>query len=105
MTDYTVQGSGRMDPRDELTIWVGACRYYLGRQSYAVSMFCEALRAAWPSLSAETQDIIMRDIDEAFERDDRARADRSSGAERTYLPLGHNCDRESWEGVRRLWKP
>ena len=91
-----------MNPRDELTIWVGACRYYLGRRSYAVSTFCEALRAAWPTLSAETQDIIIRDVDEAFASDNKRRG--MAGAI-GYLPLGHDCDRESWEGVRRLWMP
>ena len=24
-----------------MTLWVGACRYYLGRRSYAVSEFCQ----------------------------------------------------------------
>ena len=88
-----------MNPRDELTVWVGACRYYLGRTSYAVSTFADALRATWPSLSPETRDIITCDVEETFEQDDRAR-ERGEA----YRPLGHDCDRASWETVRRLWE-
>ena len=92
-----------MNPRDEIALWLGATRYYLGRTSYAVSAWCDQLRLAWPTLTTETRDLIRRDVEEEFARDDRARADTSSGAEHTYLPLGHNCDRAAWETVRALW--
>lgn len=82
----------------ELTLWVGATRYYLGRQTYAVEDFCNLLIGEWPSLSSHTKQILMRDINEEFRRDDDARA---NGAE--HKPLGHDCDRKSWARVRNLW--
>jgi hypothetical protein len=82
-----------------LTLWVGATHYYLGRSSYAVSDFSELLIQQWDSLPEKTQFIIRRRIEEFFERDDRARSEGSD-----CKPLGHNCDRASWDNVRALWK-
>lgn len=89
-----------MNVQDELTLWTGVVRYYLGRMSYAVSSACEMLCAEWPKLSPETRWMIQRDIEEAFGSDDKARA----RGEIAWLPLGHDCDRRSWETVRRLWE-
>ena len=41
------------------------------------------------------QNIIKRDLEEEFKRDDEARADG-----REFKPLGHDCDRASWEKLR-----
>ena len=87
-----------MNPRDEIALWLGATRYYLGRTSYAVSAWCDQLRLAWPTLATETRDLIRRDVEEEFARDDRAR-ERDE-----YLTLGHDCDRAAWETVRALWR-
>lgn len=80
------------------TLWLGAFRYYLGRMTYAVGDFCDLLIAEWPSLPDRTKNLIQRDLTEAFARDDEQRAD---GKE--YLQLGHDCDRQQWERVRKLW--
>jgi hypothetical protein len=83
---------------DELTIWVGACRYYMGRRTYAVSNFCGLLRREWPKLDERTKQIIRGDVEEGFERDNQA---RQSG--HTFRPLGDDCDRAEWDKVRALW--
>ncbi len=83
----------------EITLWLGATRYYLGRRTYAVSDFCELLIENWGSLEEKTKNLLIRDIEQEFEDDDRARLEG-----RDYKPLGDNCDRESWEKVRNLWK-
>ena len=81
-----------------LTLWLGAFRYYCGRKSYAVSSFCDLLIAQWPSLPERTRELIRRDLEEEFERDERARAEG-----RQFLPLGLDCDRDAWRRVRDLW--
>lgn len=88
-----------MSPDKELTLWVGATRYYLGRMSYAVSDFCNLLIGSWNDLDSRTKTIIRRDIEEEFVRDDESRERGDS-----YHPLGHDIDRQSWEHVRKLWK-
>jgi hypothetical protein len=80
------------------TVWLGAFRYHLGRQTYAVSGFCEILQAQWESIPKCCQDLIKRDLEEEFNRDDECRA---SGGQ--YKPLGDNCDRIQGEKVRKLW--
>lgn len=82
---------------DPHTLIIGAARYYMGRMTIAACWFAEhELARAWDDLPAGTRRVIQRDITEAFERDDEARA---SGAR--YLPLGADCDRKAWDAVRR----
>lgn len=83
---------------EKLTLWVGAMRYYLGRQSYAVHDFCDMLVKEWNDLDMMTRSILIRDIEEAFDRDDRA---RTQGLQ--VKPLGMDQDRRCWEQVRKLW--
>ena len=87
-----------MRDEDALTLWLGATRYYLGRMTYAVSNYCDLLRREWPNLPEQTRNLIQRDVEEEFVRDDN---DRAEG--RQYTALGHDCDRAEWEKVRRLW--
>ena len=94
-----------MNERDIGTLWIGATRYYLGRMTYAVSDFCEALRAEWARLPESVRGIIKRDIEAEFDRDDKYRTAHVgrppfSGCH----PLGQDCDRRQWERVRELWK-
>jgi hypothetical protein len=81
-----------------LTLWLGAFRYYLGRQTYAVSDFCELLRSQWQTLPERTQMLIKRELENTFMRDDEYREKGSR-----FMPLGHDCDRAEWEKVRELW--
>jgi hypothetical protein len=77
---------------------VAAVRYCLGRKSYIVGDCKDWLIDQWLNISAKAQDVIRRDVEEAFEADDRARA-----AGNQYKPLGWDCDRDDWERVRVLW--
>lgn len=89
-----------MNDYQELTLWLGATRYYLGRTTYAVDDFCQLLIGNWETFCSKTQELIRRDVEDAFQRDDEFRADN----ETRWLPLGDNCDRQSWERVRNLWR-
>jgi hypothetical protein len=88
-----------MKPADELTLWLGATRYYMGRMTYAVSSFCELLIEQWPALNEDTRYLIQRDLEREFAKDDEMRQQKSQ-----FLPLGQDCDRAEWERVRRLWQ-
>jgi len=87
---------------EQSTVWIGACRYYTGRMTYAVGNFCDALIRHWPVLPDHARSIIQRDVEEAFRRDDEARA-RFHRINIGSYPLGHDCDRVEWEKVRALW--
>ena len=83
----------------KLTLWLGAFRYYCGRMTYAVGDFCGMLIAEWPDLPAPLRNLIGAELEAEFRRDDELRGKGAS-----YLPLGNQCDRESWERVRALWR-
>jgi hypothetical protein len=84
------------DHFDPHLLLISSQRYCIGRTSYIVGWWCESLIRAWPSVPENTKEILKRDLREAIEDDDRARADGE-----TYLPLGHKCDRKAWEA---LWQ-
>ena len=84
--------------RGELMV-IAAVRYCLGRRSYIVGDCADWLIEQWPNFSDKTQFIVKRDIEEAFEGDDRAREDMCD-----YKPLGMDMDRAEWERVRKLWE-
>lgn len=79
-------------------LWVGAFRYHLGRMTYAVSDFCNLLIETWPTLPEHTRNLIRRDLEEEFKRDNEARTEGWP-----YRPLGDDCDRREWARVRALW--
>ena len=95
--DFAVAVLGAMSSHDHLMA-IAAFRYCLGRMTYIVGDCASWLIKIWPYLSKETQNIIKRDLEEAFTRDDE---DRESG--RDCKALGHDCDRAEWERVRKLW--
>jgi len=95
--DFAVAVLDAMSAHDHLMI-IAAFRYCLGRMTYIVSECASWLIKTWPTLSQQTQNIIQRDIEEAFARDDE---DREAG--RDYKALGHDCDRAEWMRVRKLW--
>jgi hypothetical protein len=88
-----------MNTDQEITLWLGATRYYLGRTTYAVGEFADLLIEHWPTLDYNTRFLLQRDIEKEFSGDDEA---RKRGY--THFPLGANCDRAEWERVRRLWQ-
>ena len=69
--------------------------------TYSVEDFCDLLISAWPTLPKKTQELIQRDLTEAFQRDDEARSDKQCST--VYHALGNDCDRQQWERVRALW--
>lgn len=82
-------------------LFIDAVRYCLGRRSYQVAVTTEWLRANWKHLPREARDIIMQDVERAFDRDDQIRSDVKCSS--TYYPLGEDIDRAAWESVRALW--
>ena len=79
-------------------ILISATRYYLGRRTIQAAYHARCLAKAWNDLPRGTQSVIRRDLEEAFEQDDAARAEG-----RDYKPLGMDCDRGEWELVRKQW--
>lgn len=86
-----------MNQDDLDLLWIGAFRYYCGRMTIAVHSFTESLIKNWDKLPERSQFVIKRDLEDAFKDDD---TDRKEGC--VYKRLGHDCDRESWEKVRRF---
>ena len=76
-----------------------AVRYCLGRRTYAVDDCSRWLCSVWDLLEPEARNLIQRDVEEEFRRDDAARANGNVSG----LPLGMDIDRASWERVRKLW--
>ena len=81
-----------------------AFRYALGRMSTAPSDVCDYLRANWKSLDEPTRKLIQRELEAAFEEDDCHREAYPTVAPGDWRPLGWDCDRQTWEQVRQLWK-
>ena len=90
---------GNRSEEDRGMLWIGAFRYYCGRQSYAVSWFCEIIVREWATLPKRARAIIQRDLEKEFELDDRFRATGEG-----WKTLGADIDRREWEKVRALWQ-
>jgi hypothetical protein len=84
----------------ELVFW--AFRYFLGRQTIHTVVFARQLAEAWPLLEKKDQDMIRKELDATFARDDKIR--RSPYSEVYQLPLGRDCDREAWLLVRDAYQ-
>lgn len=91
----------KSDSLDDIIFW--AFRYFLGRMTIATWGFARDLATAYPFLSKKVRNAIKKELEEAFERDDAERAKKKEG-EISWLPLGHDCDRQSWELVRSNWR-
>ena len=91
-----------MTEDQELDLWLGATRYYLGRMTASVESFCRLLIQEWGTLPVAVRGLIRRDVEEAFGRDDYQRFNATLSGP---YPLGQQCDRESWSRVRALWDP
>ena len=75
-------------------------RYALGRRTYQVDITADWLVENWKFIPENIKILIQRELEDAFERDDR---DRSAG-HKDFLALGHDCDRKSWENVSNCYK-
>lgn len=83
----------------ELVFW--SFRYFMGRTTIATCCFADELARAWPLLDERTQNLIRKELDEAFSKDDEMRADPVCSSH--YYPLGMDCDRTHWEKVRAAY--
>lgn len=103
-TVYVKKGSRYVDIGDGDMI-AFAFRYALGRMSTAPSTCADWLVAHWHLVPARTRAIIIRDLEEAFDRDDRFKAHEKNTIElKNWRPLGHDCDRAQWARVRALYR-
>lgn len=74
-------------------------RYVLGRTSYAVLSWCDWIILNWNRIPTREQDLIIIELEKAFEQDDINRENI-----KFWKTLGHDCDRKNWERVRKLYK-
>ena len=81
---------------DDLMV-MAAFRYCLGRRTYIVSHCVEWFIKHWDNLESGTRYRIERELCEEIVSDNRARE-----READYLPLGDDCDRESWVRLYRF---
>jgi hypothetical protein len=84
------------------TLWLGSLRYYIGRRTAGVSDFTSLLIQEWGNLPTETQDLIKRDLEREFDKDDQDRELFPQIGSKIWR-LGDDCDRSQWEKVRKLW--
>lgn len=86
------------DGPSDLVFW--SFRYFLGRRTIHACSFAKCLSKAWTHLDLPVQKLIMKELEEAFERDDVARSSNQD-----YRPLGDDIDREAWQTVRdKYWQ-
>lgn len=83
---------------------ISTTRYYCGRCTGMVSTWCDWLIEWWPQLPEHVRTAIRNSVEDAFRRDDFARDTINLGRSFGSYPLGHDCDRASWEKVRQLWR-
>lgn len=84
----------------DLVFWT--FRYFLGRRTIHTVVFAQNLAEAWPNLDERVQHLICRELESAFEADDRMRSNKRNIG--LAAPLGDNSDREAWEKVRAAYK-
>ena len=92
-----------MTEDQQLELWLGATRYFLGRMTASVDSFCTLLIQEWATLPMAVRGLIRRDVEEAFSRDDFQRENQWMKPSTSLYALGHDCDRDSWTRVRQLW--
>jgi hypothetical protein len=92
------RSSAWLDHFEPHMLIIAATRYFTGRMTIATCAFADELAKAWSEIPEETRNIIKRDLEDKFRRDDEARA-RGDQCK----PLGMDCDRAAWEKVRAMW--
>lgn len=84
----------------ELPEWmiVDSVRYSIGRSrsTYHTMTITDWVIKHWNEISLLTQDIICKDVEDAFRR-------YGQGQNSLGRATGHKCDKELWENVRKLW--
>jgi hypothetical protein len=74
-------------------------RYYLGRMTGSTILFAETLAENWDQINPNTQALIEKELEAAFNHDD----DQRERGDSSFRPLGMDCDREAWENVRKCY--
>lgn len=77
---------------------VSAFRYCLGRMTYISGVCADWIIARWQDFPPSVQQLIQRELEEAFKCDNEERAMGEK-----YRTLGWDCDRKEWGKVRALW--
>ena len=72
-------------------LWIGAFRYYCGRETISVHAFCDDLIEEFDNIPDQAKQCIKRDLVRNFEDDDMDRAKN-----REVKTLGHDMDRAKW---------
>lgn len=81
----------------ELVFW--SFRYFLGRMTASTCDFATKLAVVYPHLPSQIRNLIKKELESAFEKDDKQRAEGRNH----YMELGHDCDRRAWELVRKVY--
>jgi hypothetical protein len=84
----------------DLVFWT--FRYFLGRRTIHTVVFAQNLAESWASLDERVQHLICRELEAAFEADERARTNKYNTG--SVAPLGDDSDREAWAKVRAAYK-
>lgn len=87
-----------LSPDQEITLWIGALDYYLGRQTYSVHTFNEMLREHYSTLGPKTRNLVKSRLHEAFDR--LARLRQIGVANATEAVFGSAIDRQAWEATQ-----
>lgn len=74
---------------------IGAFRYYLGRQTYAVSDFCLYAQENLKYISESSRRLMRKELKQEIERDNEARELHDIKALH-FFPLGSDWDRKMW---------
>lgn len=91
------------DKISELVFW--SFRYFIGRRSIRTYCFIQNLIKSFPYLDQLVKDMIKRELDEAFERDDEDRKrffSKATKSGKAIFTLGDDNTREAWETLRKL---
>lgn len=93
-TIYHTKREKIMNSEELAVLWIGAFRYYLGRQSIMTHAFCDQLTREFDSLPEQVKLVVVNDLKDAFKQDDKDR-----DKERDCFTLGSDADRGKWLDV------
>lgn len=74
---------------DELVFW--SFRYFLGRRSIHTACFAQELASAAPHLTSYNRNMMVKELEEEFRHDNRARQQGDKNP-----PLGYDSHRAAW---------
>lgn len=90
-----------LSPDQEITLWIGALDYYLGRMTYAVHTYIDLLKTEYPNLQPATQNLVKSRLKEAFAREQIRRTEPFAAT----TIFGHEVDRQAWLALYQSLEP